>query len=64
MCDVWDQEIVFPFSPIQATARSGDSFKYLSHYFNVEMDNEVHKEKLKSSLSDMLTRIDVLPVLP
>ena len=28
------------------------------------MDNEVHKEKLKSSLLDMLTRIDALPVLP
>jgi len=28
------------------------------------MDNEVHKEKLKFSLSDILTRIDALPVLP
>jgi len=28
------------------------------------MDNETHKEKLKSSLPDMLTRIDALPVLP
>ena len=46
------------------TFKSGDSFKYLSHYFNFQMENEVHKEKLKSSLPDMLTRIDVLPVLP
>ena len=33
-------------------------------YFNFEMDNEFHKEKLKSPLSDMLARIDALPVLP
>ena len=33
-------------------------------YFNFEMDNEVHKEKLKSSLLDMLPRIDARPVLP
>ena len=28
------------------------------------MDNKIRKEKLKSSLSDMLYRIDALPVLP
>ena len=46
------------------TVKYDDSLKYLGRYFNFEMDNEVHKEKLKSSLSDMLTRIDALPVLP
>jgi len=49
---------------IVPAVKSGASFKYLGHYFNFEMDNEVHKEKLKSSLPDMLTRIDALPVLP
>ena len=44
------------------TVKSGESFKYLGRHF--EMDNEIHKEKLKSSLSDMLCRIDALPVLP
>ena len=34
------------------------------HYFNFEVDNEVHKEKLKSSLPDMLKGIDALSVLP
>ena len=46
------------------TVKSGDSIKYLGRSFDFEMDNEVHKEKLKSSLLDMLTRIDALPVLP
>ena len=49
---------------IVPTVKCGDSFKYLGRYFNFEMDNEVHKEKLKSSLPDMSTRIDALPVLP
>ena len=49
---------------IVRTVKSGHSFKYLDRYFNFEMDNEVYKEKLKSSLLDMLTRIDALPVLP
>ena len=49
---------------IVPTVKSGNSYRYLACYFNFEMDNEVHKEKLKSSLLDMLTRIDALPVLP
>ena len=49
---------------IVPTVKSGDSFKYFGLYFNFEMDNEVHKEKHKSSLLDMLTHIDALPVLP
>ena len=44
------------------------SFKYLGGYFNFEMNNEAHKEKLESSLSlslsEMLKRIDALPILP
>ena len=55
---------LFINNEIVPTVKSGDSFKCVGHYFNVEMDNEVHKEKLKSSLSDMLTRINALPVLP
>ena len=49
---------------IVPTVKSGDSFKYLGRYLNFEMDNAVHKEKLKSSLLDTLTCIDALPVLP
>ena len=48
---------------IVPTVKSGDSIKYLGRYFNFEMDNEVHKEKLECSLLDMLTRIDAFPVL-
>ena len=55
---------LFINNEIVPAVKSGDSFKYLGHYFTFEMDNEVHKEKLKSSLPDMLTRIDALPVLP
>ena len=43
--------------------KSGD-FKYLGCYFHLELDNMVYKEKLKSSLSDIITHINVLPVLP
>ena len=46
------------------TVKSGESFKYLGRYFNFEMDNKVHKEKLQSSLVDMLTNIDSLSILP
>ena len=55
---------LFINNEIVPTVKSGDSFKYLGRYFSFEMENEVHKEKLKSSLPDMLTRIDALPVLP
>jgi len=55
---------LFINNEIVPAVKSGDSFKYLGRYFNFEMDNEIHKEKLKSSLPDMLTRIDALPVLP
>ena len=46
------------------TVKSGESFKYLGRYFNFEMDNKVHKEKLQSSLVDMLTNNDSLSLLP
>ena len=74
MCDIWDQK--FSSRPLQyeprlfintelvPTVRSGESFKYLDRYFNFEMGNEILKEKLKFSLSDMLCRIDALLVLP
>ena len=42
------------------TIKSGESFKYLGRYFNFEMDNKVHKEKLHSSLADMLTIDDYI----
>ena len=55
---------LFINNEIVPTVKSGDPFKYLGRYFNFDMDNEVHKEKLKSSLSDVLTHIDTLLVLP
>ena len=36
------------------TVKSDESFKYLGRYCNFEMDKKVHKEKLQSSLFDML----------
>ena len=45
------------------TAKSGKFFKYLVDTLIFEVDNKIHKEKLKSSLSDMLRRIDTFPVL-
>ena len=46
------------------TVKSRESFKNLGRYFNFEMDNKVYKEKLQSSLVDMLTNIDSLSILP
>ena len=46
------------------TVKSAEPFKYLGRYFNFEMGNKVHKEKLQSSLVDMLTNIDSLSILP
>ena len=43
--------------------KSGESFKYFGRSFNFEMDSKVHKEKLQSSLVDMLTNIDSLSIL-
>ena len=55
---------LFINNEIVPTVKAGDSFKYLGSYFNFEMDNEVHKEKLNPSPLDMVTRFDALPVLP
>ena len=46
------------------TVKSGESFKYLGRYFNFEMNNKVHEEKLQSSLFDMLKNIDGISILP
>ena len=46
------------------TVKLGESLKCLGRYFNFEMDNKVHKEKLQSFLFDMLTNIDSLSILP
>ena len=46
------------------TVKSGESFKYSGRYFNFEMDNKVHKEKLQPSLIDILTNIDSLSIPP
>ena len=55
---------LFVNNKIVPTVKSEESFKYLGRYFNFEMDNKVHKEKLQSSLVDMLTNIDSLSILP
>ena len=74
MCVIWDQKVFFTTSQYESklfintehvpTVKSGESFKYLGRYFNFEMDNKMHKERLESSLSDMLYRIDAVRVLP
>ena len=45
---------LFVNNELVPTVKSGESFKYLGRYF---------KEKLESSLSEMLKRIDALPIL-
>ena len=44
--------------------RNGESFKYLGHFFNVDMDNKDHKEILKFSLQTMLKTVDSLYIHP
>ena len=55
---------LFINSELVHTVKSGESFKCLGRYLYFEMNNEAHKEKLESSHSEMLKRIDALPILP
>lgn len=54
---------LFINNEIVPTVKSGELFKYLGHYFNFEMDNEVLKEKL-NSISDISNRINAVSDLP
>ena len=47
-------------SELLPVVNSGESFNYLGRYVNFEMDNEKHKEHLKSCLLDMMKLIDSL----
>ena len=44
--------------------KNGDSFKYLGHFFDFDMSNEMHKSKLLSRVSTFMTGIDDLPLHP
>ena len=55
---------LFSNNELVPTVKSGESFNYLGNHFNFEMNNEAHKEKLESSLSEMLKRFDALHILP
>ena len=58
------QPKLFINSELVPVVNSGESFKYLGRYFTFEMDNEKHKEHLKSCLLDMMKLIDSLRILP
>ena len=58
------QPKLFINSELLPVVNSGESFKYLGRYFNFEMDNEKHKDHLKSCLLDMMKLIDSLRILP
>ena len=47
--------INFAFVP---TINSGESFKYLGHLFNFEMDNTDQNDLLSSSIQSMLKAVD------
>ena len=44
------------------SVKNGDSFKYLSRFFDFEMSNENHKTKLLSLITSLLKEIDDLPL--
>ena len=52
------------YSSATPTVKSRESVKYFVRYFDFEMDNKVHKEKMQSSLFDMLINIDSFSILP
>ena len=42
----------------------GESFRYLGRYFNFNMSDENHKSKLLDTFTDILNKIDELPLHP
>ena len=52
------QPKLFVNSELSPVVNSGESFKYLVRYFNFEMENEKHKDHLRSSLLDTTKLID------
>ena len=42
----------------------GDSFKYLGRHFDFEMSNQAHKTELSSTLNELMSKIDRLPLHP
>ena len=44
--------------------KTGDSFRYLGHYFDFNMSNATHKSELCDILTSILTKVDFLPLYP
>ena len=58
ICSLQSQSKLFINSKIVPTVKNGESFKYLGHFFNFDMDSKDHTEILKSSLSSMVNTVD------
>ena len=42
----------------------GDSFRYLGRYFDIDMSNTVHKRELSHTVSDIMSKVGLLPLHP
>ena len=42
----------------------GDSFRYLGRYFDFDMSNTIHKRELSHTVTDIMSKIDLLPLHP
>ena len=63
-CSIQFQPKVFINKEIVPSVKSGESFRYLGRYYNLEMDGKDHKVQIQSCLLDMLQRIDSFTILP
>ena len=45
-------------------AEIGDSFRYLGRYFDFDMSKTVHKRELSHTVTDIMSKIDLLPMHP
>ena len=58
------QPKLFINKEIVSSVKSGELFRYLGRYFNLEMDDKDHKVQVQSCLLNMLQRIDSFTILP
>ena len=58
------QPKLFINKEIVPSVKSGESCRYLGHYFNFEMDDKDHKVQIQSGLLNILQHIDVFAILP
>ncbi len=61
---VQSKPAVYANGNIIGPLEQGESFKYLGRWFNFEMDNQKHKDELLQIRTQIMDRINSLPLHP